>query len=212
MSRLILLSVRWWVQAAQAQLYVAWIYCNDLAKQKCWDATFLCSSSSTTLRLSFALYGLVSVFSLLCLCSSLSFPSLWALLLFLPCLAVYKEECHTPIGWLVSLSQLCHYWNPTGLMLIYTHRWAPNSAKNKACNILGLPWADNVLLQAWRAKASYFLGKKVPRSAHFMRLWPQMHSYHSALPSNGSLDNIPKEDSGSHNNAYMSRRDAVLHY
>lgn len=92
-------------------------------KQKCWDASFLHSSSSTSLCLSFALYGLCIFLALPLFLSLL--PSLRALFLFLPSLALYKEEGHAPIGWLVSLSQRCHYWNPTGLMLIYTHRWAP---------------------------------------------------------------------------------------
>lgn len=104
--------------------YRVHIYCTLTIwhKQKCWDASLLHAASSTSL--SFTLDGLLSAFPLLCLCSSL----VWALFLFLPSLAVYKEESHAPIGWLVSLSQRCHYWNPTGLMLIYTHRWAPKQS------------------------------------------------------------------------------------
>lgn len=51
-----------------------------------------------------------------------SLHSLRALSLFLPSLALYREERRAPIRGLVSLSQRCHYWSPTGLMLIYTHR------------------------------------------------------------------------------------------
>lgn len=85
-------------------------------KRKRWDACFL--HSSLYLTLSF-------IHSLRSALRAAFVPSLRAIFLFLPSLAVYKEECHAPIGWLVSLSQRCHYWNPTDLMLIYTHRWAP---------------------------------------------------------------------------------------
>ncbi len=105
--------------------YRAHVYCNDLARAEMLRRLFSPLISLCLICLSFTLYGLLSVFSpALPLFLSL-LPSLWALFLFLPSLAVYKEECHAPIGWLVSLSQRCHYWNPTGLMLIYTHRWAP---------------------------------------------------------------------------------------
>lgn len=118
------LSIRMYTACAGAALR-----CMNITiwqKQNCWDTSFLHSSASISPCLSLPFSGRLYVFPLL----SLSlFPSplssLWALFLFLPSLAVYKGKRHAPIGWLVSLSQRCHYWNPTGLMLIYTHRWAP---------------------------------------------------------------------------------------
>lgn len=110
--------------------YRVHIYCTVTIwhKQKCWDASFspliflyLTLSFIHSLRSALCIFLTLPLF----LSLSLSFLSPWALFLFLPSLAVYKEESHAPIGWLVSLSQRCHYWNPTGLMLIYTHRWAP---------------------------------------------------------------------------------------
>lgn len=97
-------------------------------KQKCWGASFsplvflhltLVFHSLSTASLS-TLFPLARAFVPLSL-----LPSLWTIFPFLPSFALYKEEGCAPIGWLVSLSQRCHYWNPTGLMLIYTHRWAP---------------------------------------------------------------------------------------
>lgn len=100
-------------------------YCNDLAQAEMLRCRFsLLILVYLTLSFIHSLRSALYIFLALPLFLSLLL-SLWALFLFLPSLAVYKEECLAPIGWLVSLSQRCHYWNPTGLMLIYTHRWAP---------------------------------------------------------------------------------------
>lgn len=103
--------------------YRVHIYCKDLAQAEMLRCLFSSATSSVFHSLSTvcSLYFPSSAFVPL----SLSFALCGLFFLFLPSLAVYKEECHAPIRWLVSLSQRCHYWNPTGLMLIYTHHRAP---------------------------------------------------------------------------------------